>query len=103
MAFSNPYGVNDGTVTKGILSSSQREIALSDGQTYVLLQTDVAVCYSSDGILFNSSGQLMGIVFIKAVGTGIENLTFAMPIDQIIKACHESGYLDNVVIGENNA
>lgn len=102
LAFSNPYGVNDGTVTKGILSSSKREIQLSDDKTYVLLQTDAALCYNSDGIIFDESGGLLGIIFVKAVGTGVENLSFAMPIDQIINACHENGYLLNVVIGEIN-
>ncbi len=102
LAFSNPYGVNDGTVTKGILSSSEREIQLSDGKTYVLLQTDAALCYGSDGIIFDGKGRLLGIIFVKAVGTGVENLSFAMPIDQIINACHDNGYLSNVVIGEIN-
>ncbi len=99
LAFSNPYGVNDGTVTKGVLSSSAREITISSGETYVLLQTDAAICYRTDGIIFDDTGHVLGIIFVKAVGTGIENLNFAMPLDQIIDGFHQNGYLLDVEIG----
>lgn len=65
------------TVTKGIISG-QRKI---DDQTY--LQTDVALnSGNSGGPLVNSStGGVVGVVVSKLVGSGVEGLGFAIPIE----------------------
>lgn len=97
IAFSNPYGVYKGTVTKGIVSS-EREVTV-DGQTYTLLQTDAALSFRSSGIVFNGSGELMGLLFAKVSGN-YEGLSFAMPIDQIIAGYHKKGLLEDIVVGE---
>jgi len=98
IAFSNPYGVYNGTVTKGIVSS-EREVSV-DGQAYTLLQTDAALSFMSSGIVFNESGELMGLLFAKVSGN-YEGLSFAMPIDQIISSYHQKGLLEDIVVGEN--
>lgn len=81
VAIGNPLGQLGGTATSGIISSLDRQLEI-DGRTLNLLQTDSAINPgNSGGGLFNSKGQLIGIVVAKSSGTGIEGLGFAIPID----------------------
>ena len=81
VAVGNPLGQLGGTVTDGIVSALDRQITL-DGQTMTLLQTNAAINPgNSGGGLFNSQGQLIGVVVAKSSGSGIEGLGFAIPID----------------------
>lgn len=80
-AIGNPLGSLGGTVTEGILSAKDREITI-DGQNMTLLQTSAAINPgNSGGGLFNSKGELIGIVNAKSSGSDIEGLGFAIPID----------------------
>lgn len=99
IAVSNPLGVLGGTVTTGIMSA-EREMELNDELTMEVLQTDAEITVDSGGILFSKSGRLVGVVYAKAIGEGIEGLTFAIPIDDILDAYHSEGFLKGVVIGE---
>ena len=83
----NPLGQLGGTVTHGIISALNRSIQL-DGKTMELLQTDAAINPgNSGGGLFDSEGNLVGIVVAKSTsssdGTSLEGLGFAIPIDNI--------------------
>ena len=50
-----------------------------------LLQTDTAINPgNSGGGLFNSKGQLIGIVSAKSTGSEIEGLGFAIPINDVL-------------------
>jgi serine protease Do len=81
VAVGNPLGELGGTVTKGIISALDREIAV-DKTTMRLLQTDTAINPgNSGGGMFNTSGQLVGIINAKSAGAEIEGLGFAIPID----------------------
>ncbi len=80
VAIGNPLGMLGGTVTRGIISSTQRNVTMSDGTVMTLLQTDAAVnSGNSGGGLFNLDGQLIGIVNAKYESK--EGLAFAIPID----------------------
>ena len=69
------------TVTKGIISG-RRKI-----EGHSLLQTDVSINGgNSGGALVARSGQLLGIVNAKLVGTGIEGIGFAIPAEQVADA-----------------
>lgn len=96
IAIGNPLGELGGTVTRGIISALDREINI-DGQTMTLLQTDTAINKgNSGGGLFNSEGQLIGIVNAKSSGTSVEGLGFAIPIDTakpVIESLITSGYV----------
>ena len=85
-----------GTVTDGIISALDREITV-DGENMVLLQTNAAVNPgNSGGGLFNSNGELIGIVNAKSSGDNIEGLGFAIPINTakpIIKDLIEKGHV----------
>ncbi len=81
VAVGNPLGELGGTVTKGIISAMDREITI-DNTTMRLLQTDTAINPgNSGGGMFNTSGQLVGIINAKSAGEEIEGLGFAIPID----------------------
>lgn len=80
IAIGNPLGELGGTVTTGIISATDRQITI-DNATMTLLQTDAAINPgNSGGGLFNSDGNLIGIVNAKESSTGIEGLGFAIPI-----------------------
>ena len=81
MAIGNPLGMQS-TVTTGTISALNREITDSDGKTYTVIQTDAAInSGNSGGALVNSNGEVIGINSIKASGTGVEGLGFAIPIN----------------------
>ena len=79
----NPLGELGGTVTDGIISALEREIML-DGSKMNLIQTNAAINPgNSGGGLFNSKGELVGIVVAKSSGLDIEGLGFAIPVNDI--------------------
>ncbi|MFA0814706.1 MAG: S1C family serine protease [Anaerofustis sp.] len=79
----NPLGELGGTVTDGIISALDREITIDD-ETMNLLQIDAAVNPgNSGGGLFNTQGELVGIVNAKSSGTDVEGLGFAIPINNV--------------------
>ncbi len=94
VAIGNPLGELSGTVTAGIISALDRAVNI-DGQTMDLLQTDAAInSGNSGGALFNSFGEVIGINSAKNMGTGIEGLGFAIPIDHakpIIESLIQNG------------
>ncbi len=96
VAIGNPLGELGGTVTNGIISALDREITI-DGETMTLLQTNAAINPgNSGGGLFNSKGELIGIVNAKSSGSDIEGIGFAIPIDiarKVISELTEKGYV----------
>lgn len=96
VAIGNPLGTLGGTVTDGIISALDREIMV-ENNVMVLLQTNAAINPgNSGGGLFNSAGELIGIVNAKQADTGIEGLGFAIPIDRASKCVNdilEYGYV----------
>ena len=102
----NPLGQLGGTVTQGIISALDRSIQL-DGKTMELLQTDAAINPgNSGGGLFDSEGNLIGIIVAKSTsssdGTSLEGLGFAIPIDNVKKILGDlktKGYVGRAVLG----
>jgi serine protease Do len=96
IAIGNPLGELGGTVTFGYISALDREVTI-DGTTMTLLQTDAAINPgNSGGGLFNTNGELIGIVNAKSSGDSIEGLGFAIPIDTaytIAQDLIENGYV----------
>ena len=79
----NPLGQLGGTVTDGIISALDREIAF-DGKTMNLLQTNAAINPgNSGGGIFNAYGELIGVVVAKSSGSDVEGLGFAIPINDV--------------------
>lgn len=80
VAIGNALGELSNTATTGIVSALDRELTINN-QKLTLLQTDASVNPgNSGGGLFDSSGNLIGIVESKSTGSDVEGLGFAVPI-----------------------
>jgi serine protease Do len=85
VAIGNPLGSLGGTVTNGILSALDREIII-ENNAMTLLQTNAAINPgNSGGGLFDSAGNLIGIVNAKQSAEGIEGLGFAIPSNRVLE------------------
>jgi len=84
LAIGNPLGLQS-SVTSGIISAVNREVATTEGVQYSLIQTDAAInSGNSGGALVNAEGEVIGINTLKLSGTGIEGVGFAIPINKTI-------------------
>ncbi len=95
-AIGNPLGVLTSSVSRGIISGLDRTITIDD-VSMTLMQTDAAVNPgNSGGGLFNSIGELIGIVNAKSASIDVEGLGFAIPVNTakpIIKNLIDLGYV----------
>jgi serine protease Do len=76
------------TLTKGVISGSNRTIEGQNGTSVNLIQTDAAINPgNSGGPLVNAKGQVIGINSMKiadSVGsTSVEGIGFAIPINEV--------------------
>lgn len=98
----NPLGQLGGTVTDGIISALDRDVII-DSETMSLLQTNAAINPgNSGGGLFNSNGELIGIICAKASSdqTEVEGLGFAIPINDVLDILNdlqEYGYVQGKI------
>lgn len=101
LAIGNPYNL-DFSVTAGIISALNREMTV-DSTTYTVIQADCAInSGNSGGALVNSKGQVIGITTLKLSGTGIEGVSFAIPINDTIsiyKTLIEKGKISRPFVG----
>ena len=101
LAIGNPYSL-DFSVTAGIISALNREMTV-DSTTYNVIQADCAInSGNSGGALVNSKGQVIGITTLKLSGTGIEGVSFAIPINDTIsiyKTLIEKGKISRPFVG----
>src|SRR5690606_25258949 len=92
IAIGNPQG-HANTVTRGVLSATDREIAARtpDGgilRLRGLLQTDAAINRgNSGGALLDITGRLIGIN--NAMAADAENIGFAIPVNTVQRVFHE--------------
>lgn len=84
----NPYGVLEFTMTTGHISALDRLIATDENrQASGMFQIDAAV-YSgnSGGPVYNSHGEVVGVVTARYAETGMEGIGFAIPINDVLQA-----------------
>ena len=86
----NPLGELTFSESTGIISALDRSITMSDGRQMNMIQTDCAInSGNSGGPLFNSHGEVIGIVSAKYSSGGnsssasVEGLGFAIPMDDV--------------------
>ena len=85
VAIGNPLGTLSGTATTGIISALNRNLTV-DNRTLNLFQTDASINPgNSGGGMFDTSGNLIGIVEAKSTGSDIDGLGFATPINKAAK------------------
>ena len=106
-AIGNPLGELTSTLTVGYVSAKDR-IVDTDGSVINMLQTDAAInAGNSGGPLFNTKGEVIGIITAKysgstGSGTSIEGLGFAIPVDDItmiLSDLKEFGYVTSAYLG----
>ncbi len=82
-AVGNPLGELNYTMTTGIVSATDRAITTDESQGPInMFQIDAAVnSGNSGGPVYNTAGQVVGVVTAKTSATGVEGLGFAIPIN----------------------
>lgn len=92
VAIGNPLGTLGGTVTKGIISTVDREVTV-ENKKMTLIQTDCAInSGNSGGALFSTNGDLVGIVNAGYSGE-VEGLNFAISMQNalpVVKSLEET-------------
>lgn len=87
IAIGNPGGIEFmGSLSQGIISGINREIAIEGLGTMKVLQTDAAINPgNSGGALVDSKGCLVGIVSSKIVSESFEGIGFAIPVNTALE------------------
>lgn len=86
----NPLGELSYTMTSGIISARDRAITTDTNVAVNMFQIDAAVNEgNSGGPVYNSQGQVIGIVTAKYASTGVEGLGFAIPITDAVHIANE--------------
>ena len=89
-AVGNPLGELTYTMTSGIISALDREIATDRNVNVNMFQLDAAVnAGNSGGPVYDAYGRVLGIVTAKYQSTGIEGLGFAIPINDAVAIARE--------------
>lgn len=100
----NPLGSLGGSVSIGNISFINRDVEV-EGTVMSLIQTTATInSGNSGGGMFDTNGNLIGIVNAKASGDGIEGIGFAIPsnevMDKFSKLIATSKINDNGVVTE---
>ena len=83
VAIGNPMGNVHGSVTAGIISAKEQELTIDD-VTINAIQTDAAINPgNSGGALFDSYGNVIGLVYAKSSSVSIEGMGYAIPVNDI--------------------
>lgn len=83
VAIGNPMGKVYGSVTAGIISAVEQELTIDD-VTINAIQTDAAINPgNSGGALFDSYGNVIGVVYAKSSSVSIEGIGYAIPVNNI--------------------
>ena len=79
----NPMGTVHGSVTAGIISAKEHALTIDD-VTINAIQTDAAINPgNSGGALFDSFGNMIGVVYAKASSVQIEGIGYAIPVNNV--------------------
>ena len=96
-AIGNPLGELAYSMTGGIVSATDRVISTDESTSINMFQMDAAVnSGNSGGPVYNASGQVVGVVTAKYSETGVEGLSFAIPISDAVRIATdviENGYV----------
>ena len=83
VAIGNPMGNVHGSVTAGITSATEQELTIDD-VTISAIQTDAAINPgNSGGALFDSFGNVIGVVYAKSSSVSIEGIGYAIPVNDV--------------------
>jgi len=89
-AVGNPLGELEFTMTFGRISALDRVISTENSNAINMFQLDAAVnSGNSGGPVYNSDGQVSGIVTAKYNKSGVEGLGFAIPANDAVKIAND--------------
>lgn len=90
-AIGNPLGELAFSMTTGSISALDRTITTAQNQPAInMFQIDAAVnSGNSGGPLYNTNGEVIGIVTAKYESTGVEGLGFAIPINDAVDLAND--------------
>ena len=98
LAIGNPLGELTFSMSGGMVSSVNRAINVG-GTPFNMIQTDASInSGNSGGPLFNSYGEVVGIVSAKYSSSGVEGLGFAIPMNDVVAMIQDimtNGYITN--------
>ena len=78
VAIGRPNGLEENSITKGIISLRERRISINTSYSMRLIQTDAPINPgNSGGVLVNMYGQVIGITSSKISSTDYEGIGFA--------------------------
>ncbi len=78
------------TITRGVISSLDRQISIGSDGTAAMFQFDAAIgSGSSGGPVYNESGQVVGVATAKYIENGAEGLGFAIPTADAVSVANE--------------
>lgn len=78
------------SITKGIISSTERRVKTTSNYSAKLIQTDSAINPgSSGGALVNMYGQVIGITSSKLAGVSYDSVGYAIPTKTMKRICEE--------------
>jgi serine protease Do len=103
-AVGDPLGLLKYTMTDGIVSALDRVITVDRNTTISMFQISAAVnSGNSGGPVYNSKGEVIGIVSAKYADVGVEGLGFAIPINDAVHIAEQlitNGYVaDKAYLG----
>lgn len=81
IALGSPMGISD-SIGYGMIISADTQLTGPD-RNYRLLLTDISGSRNAEGVLFNLSGQVIGIITNSRFGNGMENMINAYGITEL--------------------
>lgn len=81
IAMGNPMG-SSGSVGYGIITAAGSQVSLAD-RNFQLLTTDIYGSQSAGGVLFNTSGQVVGFIISGKTGSDMRNIISAYGISDL--------------------
>jgi len=89
-AVGNPLGELEFSMSTGHVSALDRVITTEDSESINMFQVDAAVNPgNSGGPVYNSLGQVVGVVTAKYSSSGVEGLGFAIPVNDVNKITND--------------
>ena len=99
IAIGNALGYGQ-SVTTGVISAVNREVALTD-KTMTLLQTSAAINPgNSGGALLNGKGEVIGMNTVKYSDTSVEGMGYAIPINTALETA--KGIIDGTIVAKTD-
>lgn len=96
VAIGNPLGELANTLTIGAVSAVDRTVEMDNGSMNFIQTTAAISPGNSGGALINSYGEIIGVTTAKSMGSGVEGIGYAIPINEakvVVEELIQNGYV----------